>query len=242
MDNSVRDSRSNWLVAHPTLMGSTPHMHRINWCKPQPRRNQPSKFQHARQPPCLCGHSVSDTVHIAISQIQYTFQYLRYSTQYNISDTVHIAISQIQYTLQYLRYSTHCTVSDTVHIALFIQYTLHNAQSQIQYTLHSHRYSALSGTEWYSRPVPEWPHKQCVGLVFWRSHVRNSLNAVSLAICSPARTAVCNTWSSGGTALCRVGGATSQLDLPSLAPLSVAGCGWLQLGAPHWATSVNYCK
>ena len=32
-------------------------------------------------------------------------------------------------------------------------------------------------------------------------------------------------WSSGGTALCRVGGATSQLDLPSLTPLSVAGCG-----------------
>ena len=34
----------------------------------------------------------------------------------------------------------------------------------------------------------------------------------------------------------------SQLDLPSLTPLSVAGCGRLQLGAPHWATSVNYCK
>ena len=31
-----------------------------------------------------------------------------------------------------------------------------------------------------------------------------------------------HTWSSGGTALCRVGGATSQLDLPSLTPLSVA--------------------
>ena len=29
----------------------------------------------------------------------------------------------------------------------------------------------------------------------------------------------------GGTALCRVGGATSQLNLPSLTPLSVAGCG-----------------
>ena len=63
---------------------------------------------------------------------------------------------------------------------------------------------------------PEWPHRQCVGLVF---------SAESLVICSPARIAVCNTWSSGGTALCRVGGATSQLDLPSLTPLSVAGCG-----------------
>ena len=46
----------------------------------------------------------------------------------------------------------------------------------------------------------------------------------------------------GGTALCRVGGATNQLDLPSLTPLSVADCGRLQLGAPHWATTVNYCK
>ena len=39
-----------------------------------------------------------------------------------------------------------------------------------------------------------------------------------------ARIALCNTWSSGGTALCKVGGATSQLDLPSLTPLSLAGC------------------
>ena len=30
--------------------------------------------------------------------------------------------------------------------------------------------------------------------------------------------------------------------IPSLTPLSVADCGWLKLGAPHWATSVNYCK
>ena len=43
-------------------------------------------------------------------------------------------------------------------------------------------------------------------------------------------------------ALCRVGGATSQLDLSSLMPLSVAGCGQLQLGAHHWATLVNDCK
>ena len=40
----------------------------------------------------------------------------------------------------------------------------------------------------------------------------------------------------------RAGGATSQLDLPSVTPLSVAGCGRLQLGVPHWATSVDYCK
>ena len=40
----------------------------------------------------------------------------------------------------------------------------------------------------------------------------------------------------------RVGGATSQFDLPSLTPLSVAGRGQLQLGLTHWATSVYYCK
>ena len=38
------------------------------------------------------------------------------------------------------------------------------------------------------------------------------------------------------------GGATSQLDLPSLTPLSLAGCGRLQLRVPHWATSKDYCK
>ena len=76
-----------------------------------------------------------------------------------------------------------------------------------------------------NRTYTEWPHRQCVGMAFRRSHGRGSLSAVSLVICSPARIAVCNTRSSGGTALCRVGGATSQLALPSLTPLSVAGCG-----------------
>ena len=33
-------------------------------------------------------------------------------------------------------------------------------------------------------------------------------------------------------------GTASQLDLPSLTPFSVAGSGQLQLGLPHWATSV----
>ena len=36
----------------------------------------------------------------------------------------------------------------------------------------------------------------------------------------------------------RVGGATSQLYLPSMTTFSVAGCGRLQLGVPYWATSV----
>ena len=38
------------------------------------------------------------------------------------------------------------------------------------------------------------------------------------------------------------GGATNQLDLPSLTPLYLAGCGRLQLGVRHWDTSVDYCK
>ena len=46
---------------------------------------------------------------------------------------------------------------------------------------------------------------------------------------------------SGGTAH-EGGGAISQLDLPSLTPLSVSGCGRLQLGVPHWATLVDYFK
>ena len=39
-----------------------------------------------------------------------------------------------------------------------------------------------------------------------------------------------------------MGGATSQLDLPSLTQLSIAGCGRPQLGVPHWAASVDYLK
>ena len=42
-----------------------------------------------------------------------------------------------------------------------------------------------------------------------------------------------------GLLLMRVGGATSELDLPSLTLLTVAGCGQLQLGVPHWAASVQ---
>ena len=46
------------------------------------------------------------------------------------------------------------------------------------------------------------------------------------------------TRSSGGTAHEGWGSLMGSLDLPSLTPLSVAGCGRLQLGIPHWATSV----
>ena len=36
----------------------------------------------------------------------------------------------------------------------------------------------------------------------------------------------------------RVGATWSQLDLPSLTPLLVAGCGRLQPGVANWASSV----
>ena len=38
------------------------------------------------------------------------------------------------------------------------------------------------------------------------------------------------------------GGCDQSIGLPSLMTLPVAGCGWLQLGVPHWAASVHYCK
>ena len=37
----------------------------------------------------------------------------------------------------------------------------------------------------FTNLYPEWPHRQCVGLSFRRSHVRISVSAVSLVICSP---------------------------------------------------------
>ena len=39
-----------------------------------------------------------------------------------------------------------------------------------------------------------------------------------------------------------MGGSGSQLELPSLTPLSVADCGRLQLGVVHWATSVTFME
>ena len=41
-----------------------------------------------------------------------------------------------------------------------------------------------------------------------------------------------------GALLMRVGVTASPLDLPSLTPLYVAGCGRLHLGVAHWATSL----
>ena len=74
---------------------------------------------------------------------------------------------------------------------------------------------------------PEWPHRQggclaCCGCTFESFRGGTDLNYARGA---------------QGVLPMRVGGATSQL-----APLSVASCGFMQLGVPHWAASVHYCK
>ena len=84
----------------------------------------------------------------------------------------------------------------------------------------------------HSLLYPEWPHRQggclaCCGCTF-----DSRWGCTDLYYARGAH----------GVLPMRVGGATSQLDLPSLTPLSVAGCGWLQLGVPQWAASVHYCK
>ena len=71
--------------------------------------------------------------------------------------------------------------------------------------------------------------------------IRAALAATSLAICS-LQLHRCNVWSPGVLSCVGWEVTASQLDLPSLTPLFVAGCGRLQLGAPHWATSEDYCK
>ena len=87
---------------------------------------------------------------------------------------------------------------------------------------------------------PESPHRQSVDLAYPRTRVRAPVASASRAIWLIFTQ--CNTWSSGGTALYRVGVTASQLYLPSLTPSSVASCGRLQLGAPHWATSVAFLQ
>ena len=81
---------------------------------------------------------------------------------------------------------------------------------------------------------------QFVGLAYPWTRIRAPVAAASLAICSPHLHRAIR--GAQGLLSVRVGGATSQLDLLSLTPLSVAGCGRLQLGVLHWATSVDYCQ
>ena len=99
---------------------------------------------------------------------------------------------------------------------------------------HAHTHIQFIFLEGY----PERPHRQCVGLVARWSRVRVPVAAASLmiyvrhlhrAIRGAQGVLPCVGWYV----------TASQLDLPSVTPLSVADCGRLQLGAPHWATSVT---
>ena len=84
------------------------------------------------------------------------------------------------------------------------------------------------------RVYPELPHRDACWSQWMR--VRAPVDATSLAI---SRLRLHHAiLGAQGVLLMRVEGVTSKLDIPSLMPLSVAGCSQLQLGVPHWATSV----
>ena len=92
---------------------------------------------------------------------------------------------------------------------------------------------------------PEWCKLYPQGISYALGGRIGKVVATHAEGCKVARSAVAElhrcmlcTRRSGGTAHEGGGGATSQLDLPSLTPLFVAGCGRLQLGVPHCASSV----
>ena len=92
---------------------------------------------------------------------------------------------------------------------------------------------------WYyiiSSKNPEWPHPQCVGLEYPCTDACSRPGCCSKS-CGWERPLLWNPLIYPMQyvelrTLWRVGITASQLDLPSLTPLSVAGCGRLQLGAP----------
>ena len=80
---------------------------------------------------------------------------------------------------------------------------------------------------------------KCVGLAFRRSRVRASMAGENLVVYnSHLHRAICGALEVLPCVECGV--TVSQLNLPSLTPLSVASCGLLQLGGPHLSiTSSN---
>ena len=79
-----------------------------------------------------------------------------------------------------------------------------------------------------------------VGLAYPWTRVRALVAAASLAICTPLLHRAIR--GARGVLPIRMEGAISQMDLPALTSLSVAGYSRLQLGAPNWATLAYYCK
>ena len=95
-------------------------------------------------------------------------------------------------------------------------------------------YSIVNNIHVYIFLYNEWPHRQGGCLACWSCKIESRLSwdCTDLYYARGAQ----------GILPMRVGGETSQLDLLSLTPLSVDGCGRLQPWVPHWATSVDYCK
>ena len=136
-------------------------------------------------------------------------------------------------TYQYIGYLYMCT---SVHYSTYDHVSrvpIHAYYSE-NYATYQHIGSQFMCTGSY----PEWQHRQggclaCCRLQVCKIESRLWLSCTDLYYARGAQ----------GVLPMRVGGrATCQLELPSLTPLSVAGCGRLQLGVPHWDTSVDYCK
>ena len=79
---------------------------------------------------------------------------------------------------------------------------------------------------------PEWPHRPLASHAEVARSIPGDLKLHRFILCMMHL----------GSTAHQGGGVTSPLDLPSLMPFSVAGCGQLLLEVPHWATSVDYCK
>ena len=97
-----------------------------------------------------------------------------------------------------------------------------------------HRFISFSCYPVTVKTTPEWPHRYST--LAWHAHcpwtrVRAPVAAASLAI---SRLHLQSAIRGAQEVLpMRVGGATSQLDQPSLMPLAVAACFRLQLGVPN---------
>ena len=84
---------------------------------------------------------------------------------------------------------------------------------------------------------PEWQHRQGGCLACWRLQSCKIESRLWLS-----RTDLYYARGGHWVLPMNVGGVTSQLDLPSLTTIVRSWLWSLQLGVPHWATSVDYCK
>ena len=93
------------------------------------------------------------------------------------------------------------------------------------------RFAGRVHTVQYVELVDVVCHTRGGGLAYLWTRVRATVAAASLAIYWRRLHHAIR--GAQGVLPMTVDGATSQLDVPSLTPLSVAGCGRLQLGVPH---------